>query len=197
MAAEEDFEVNARAIGDSTLFPEVPPTLTERIWFLRKGLGVNRYHQRYTSVKDTVGKHSAGVAGFLILMQLPGQLPSAELMAAAICHDLPECVTGDIPSPAKRAMGRDAKEALDQQEQSLLERYGFAHNLTSWEQRQLKLADCLDGLMFCTEERYRGNKEVEQVGDVYKGYIKELQGLSTKERVLGSIVIDLWEEAKR
>ncbi len=145
-------------------------TLEERIDFVRAGMGVQRYHQRYTHSIDTVGKHSAGVALWLILMN-GDKLPSAQLLAAALVHDLPEWVVGDIPAPAKRAMSSDARADLACVEDRVLKDHGFDYDLTDNEWRQLKLADYFDGLMFCVEEKRRGNREVFEVGEKYIDYL--------------------------
>jgi len=129
--------------------------LGDRLQFIRKGMGVRRYHTYHTHDTDTVGKHSAGVATFLILMN--EQMPRAELLAAALMHDIPEGTMGDIPSPAKKAMPPDAVIALAHEEKQMLIDRNLFFWLTESEVRQMKLADCFDGLMFCVEERRRGN----------------------------------------
>lgn len=172
-------------------------SLLDQIDFMRRGHGVNRYHQRYTAVTDTVGKHSAGVAGFLILLQEGGALPRAAALAAAIVHDLPECETGDIPAPAKRAMSPAARHSLSELEESLLRQHGFEYDLSEDEQRLLKLADYLDGLMFCVEEMRRGNREVSGVGDVYCSYIAQYMHLANaRERSVVQAVTNLWSKEK-
>ncbi len=146
-------------------------SIATRLKFIREGMSVRRYHQKNTIVTDSVGKHSAGVAMFLVLMN--DDLPSAALLAAALCHDLPECVVGDIPSPAKRAMSTAAQVALARTEQELLINNGLEYILAPEDWDQLKLADCFDGLMFCIEERRRGNTEICDIGDKYLEYIAQ------------------------
>lgn len=172
-------------------------TLADRIRFMRAGLNTRRYHQRYTAETDTVGKHSAGVAGFLLLMEAP-ELPSARLLAAAIVHDWPECVTGDIPSPAKKAWSRSARAELQRLEDELLQAHGFAHpgQLNADEERKLKMADIFDGLMFCIEEMNRGNREIETVGDTYHAYMKGLV-CEEKQDAIVQVLNELWEQVKR
>ena len=166
--------------------------LNDRIRFMRAGLNTRRYHQRYTAEIDTVGKHSAGVAGFLLLMYQPA-MPPAPLLAAAICHDWPEAVTGDIPSPAKRTWSADARNALSNLEDELLERHGFDYPLTDDQYRQLKLADVFDGMMFCIEEANRGNKEVQTVGDTYYSYMQQLTCLGEREELIRRALTHMWE----
>ena len=169
--------------------------VTDRIRFMRAGLGTRRYHQRYTAEIDTVGKHSAGVAGFILLMYQPG-LPPAELLAAAICHDLPEAVTGDIPSPAKRAWSDDAKASLEQLEWHLLDKHGFNYPLTEGWKRQLKMADIFDGTMFCIEELNRGNREIQTVGDTYLSYLHQQEWNTEREQLIARSLTTMWEELR-
>lgn len=161
--------------------------------FIRQGYAVGRYHQRHTAVRETVAAHSAGVAAFLILMN--DELPSNTLLAAALMHDVPEGVTGDIPSPAKRAMSEDAKQDLSMLEDSLLETNGLAYPLTDDEQRQLKIADCFDGLMFCIEELRRGNRVMVEVGDRYLSYIA-IQNKTKLEIEIMTTLIRWWNIEK-
>lgn len=170
-------------------------SIADRLSFIRSGMGVRRYHQVHTHAADTVGKHSAGVAMFLILMN--DTLPMAELLAAALCHDLPECVVGDIPSPAKRAMSMQAQADLAELENRLLRDnwIDYAMCLTAAEHEQLKLADCFDGLMFCIEERRRGNKEIIGIGDKYLEYIGQLDLTIARYAIEITAVLNQWWKA--
>ncbi len=160
--------------------------------FVRRGLAVRRYHQRYTAVVETVASHSAGVAMFLIMMN--EELPSGRLLAAALCHDLPEGVTGDIPSPAKRAMGVQAKDELDQYEHELLDKRNLVFTLTTDEHRQLKLADCLDGFAFCIEELRRGNRNIIEVGNRYREYLAACGTETVREAEVLMTLDRQWKE---
>lgn len=174
--------------------------LESRIDFVRAGMGVQRYHQRYTHVIDSVGKHSAGVALWLMLMN--EQLPSAQLLAAALVHDLPEWVTGDIPAPAKRVMSASARADLACEEDKQLKDNGFDYDLTENEERQLKIADYFDGLSFATEEMRRGNREIFEVGEKYIDYLYTLlyedSSRTPRERTtlieqnIFTILVDKW-----
>jgi len=168
--------------------------ISTRIEFARAGLGVRRYHQRYTAEIDTVGKHSAGVAVFLLLMNT--ELPSNRLLAAALTHDLPETITGDIPSPAKRDWAPMARQQLAEQETSLLMEAGLHYDLSEEEHRQLKLADCFDGLMFCIEERRRGNAQVNSVAQTYSNYLDAIDMKPLEEEIFITL-IQKWNEAQR
>lgn len=168
--------------------------MAQRLAYMRRGLSVARYHQYTTTGVDNVGKHSAGLALFLVLMN--DTLPRSELLVAALAHDLPEGEMGDVPSPAKKAWPESAKIALEIEETRLNTEAGLNHWLTSDEQRQLKLADCYDGLMFCIEERRRGNCEIKVVGDKYLQYISELpRSPNIRESELRNILEKWWKQA--
>lgn len=173
-----------------------PADMIDRLRFLRAGLGTRRYHQLYTAEVDTVGRHSAGVAGFILLIYGEG-LPPSTLLAAAICHDLPEAVTGDIPSPAKKSWTVSARATLEETEKHLLKKHGLDYDLSADEERVLKLADVFDGLMFCIEEVNRGNREVNTVGDTYASYLASLKLCGPRETRIANILNDMWQETKR
>ena len=144
--------------------------LRDRIWFMRRGMSVRRYHQHHLIDPENVGKHSAGVALFVNLVD-----PTArkEVIMYALTHDLGECVLGDIPAPTKKQLPRAALDAMNQIEDRALEGAGYEfHNLiTDDESLLVKLADTLDGLMFCIEELNRGNKFLEHAGCNYSEYL--------------------------
>lgn len=88
------------------------------------------------------------------------------LMQAALAHDAPEAITGDIPAPIKRESG-ELKRALD-----FLEEEWFVANCPDdWldslankfperDYALLKAADSIELLMFCVEERALGNTNI-------------------------------------
>lgn len=134
--------------------------------FLTYGAEVTRYHTVQTLQRETVGHHSHGVA--LICLVLDPNA-SANLLRAALVHDLAEQHTGDIPSPAKRQYG--IGQQVDELEQRLLAEYGFAMpNLTPAEARILKLADIAQGALFCVREMSLGNVRLRVVFDRYMVY---------------------------
>lgn len=147
-------------------------TLADTVSFMRSGLNVRRYHQRYTAEVDTVGKHSAGVACYVLLIDPKA---SADVIKAAVVHDLAECVVGDIPAPTKREFNAGAREQLASMEDRLLEVHGLDFDLNAQEWMLIKVADYLDGLSFCVEESLRGNRPgMAKVADTYIHYLEEL-----------------------
>lgn len=142
----------------------------------RAGGGVRRYHTYRVVCEDTVASHSWGVAVVLDMLYA-GQAP-AKLLRAALYHDVAEHVFGDIPSPAKRAFNSDE---LRKQEDKLMVEHSMFTVLSDWERFVLKVADILDGLIYCTEERERGNATLVSVWNTYHGYAKQKLDVEWKE----------------
>lgn len=164
------------------------------------GSGVKRFHTIPTVTENTVGQHSHGVAMFC--MMLEDGNPSAVLLMKALTHDLAEQYTGDVPSPAKRALG--VRKEFGEVEEQLLATVGFSIALTEREEVVLKLADCADGMMFCAKERMLGNRS-KMIKHAYKNYgtyvndiIQVLEPGEFKERVgrVFKAVAHIWKENK-
>jgi Predicted hydrolases of HD superfamily len=134
----------------------------------RNGGGVRRYHTHRVVCEDTVASHSWGVA-VLVDMLYGGSAP-AQVLRAALYHDVAEHVFGDIPSPAKRLFNN---EELRQREDQLMRDNGMFTILTDWERFVMKLADMLDGLTYCVEERERGNTTLIPIWNTYYVYIHD------------------------
>lgn len=140
--------------------------LDAKLKMITRSARVKRYHSEPVLHQQTVGEHTYGVLWF-ILMIANGRA-SAELLRAAVMHDMHEYITGDVPSPSKRLPG--VKEVFDGLEADIEmtvvgER---APILTAEEAWTLKTADCLDGLTFCAFELRLGNREIE---DCFRNYL--------------------------
>jgi 5'-deoxynucleotidase YfbR-like HD superfamily hydrolase len=111
---------------------------------LRSGL-VERWHTYGRALQQNIGEHSWSVALLVILLKPDA---SAELLRAAILHDVHEVVFGDVPSPTK------AKHAIISEIEDETERDFWRTNLlepitlTTNEQRLLKACDKLEALFF-------------------------------------------------
>lgn len=144
--------------------------MKQKIEFILNGADVVRYHTIRTLVTETVGHHSHQVA-LLTLMLKPEA--SRELLTAALLHDLAEHITGDLPSPSKRAYG--IGEQVSALEDKLLTEAGLSMpSMTPAERRTLKLADIAQGALFCSREIALGNTKLRLVFDRYMSYAHEM-----------------------
>lgn len=146
----------------------------ELMW---EGGNVKRYHTETTLRTDYVGHHSFNVA--CIIMHLRPDA-SAELLKAALMHDVGERRLGDMPAPAKRAMpdypgGDSFRTVFGRLEEEHMRAAGLEFpDLNSEEAWTLKLADALDGMRFCLQERRMGNRLIEPVWENFRTYAAEL-----------------------
>lgn len=118
---------------------------------------VIRFHTERMLTRQTVGSHSWRVATIITLVH-PN--PSANLLKAALFHDVAERWTGDIPSPAKwewETLKRGAIVSTSHVELVLKLPTG---QLTPEEQMWLKGADFLDLLLHLRDELSMGNSTV-------------------------------------
>lgn len=145
-------------------------TLFSRLNLILKGGHVVRFHTKPTLKEETVAEHSYLVAWLLTLV-LP-TTPRVELLLAALAHDLPEYVLGDLPSPAKKAMGLG--ELYRREEAALFESAGmpnYEDMLTREEAETLKFCDNLAGYLKCRYEMQLGNRTLSSVVVNYRAYI--------------------------
>jgi 5'-deoxynucleotidase YfbR-like HD superfamily hydrolase len=131
---------------------------------------VKRYHAKSTLKEETVAEHSYVVAWLVTLGS--NYRPSAALLLAALQHDVPECVLGDMPSPTKLSMNLGS--AFAAAEAGIFRDAGmpdFAESLTGSERALLKLADNLSGWLKCVHERQLGNTTLANTEANYRDYI--------------------------
>lgn len=152
---------------------------------LRKGGSVKRWHTISNAKEQTVAAHSWGVA--VIIMDLWPDSRAA-LLHAALLHDVPEQLIGDVPSPTKWAHPRLAKE-LDLAEESFWDTVGVKFPaLTMPERFQLKIADMLELLWYCIEEERLGNKNFKEVFVRGVSHIQEYDLCVKAKEMLDEIV---------
>lgn len=147
-------------------------SILERAHLARKAGRVTRYHTQTLLRSEDVATHTFGLMNLLVVMT--GGILRAELLMAALGHDMGEYATGDIPSPVKRAMSEEVRDNINFMEESaMLEIHYNAPmwKLSEWEQILLKAADNLDGLLKCIEEKRMGNYLIEEVGENYASYL--------------------------
>lgn len=141
--------------------------------FIYSGGASRRFHTCQILKEQDISAHSFGVAWCCELLTDGGA--SKSLIMAALVHDLAEHVVGDIPSPSKRAMG--VSEMFHIRELGVLQENGLGHyydNLTMGDELTLKVADMIDGMMFCLREFSFGNRHLIPVYGNFKKYALEV-----------------------
>jgi len=132
-----------------------------------------RYHITRTHAQQNIADHSFGVA-WLCMLFCDGK-PSAQLLIAALRHDIAEYAIGDIPSPTKRLLGDGFRESLGRIEEQHAEAYfGPAPILTDAEEKWLRLADAMECLLFCIREIRVGNSNMKVVFGRANGYVTDV-----------------------
>ena len=135
-----------------------PSTRRAQLEFIFNGAAVQRFHTTPPIRPQTDGARSFGVA-WLCWMLTEGHARQ-ELIMAALGHDLAEQFTGDLPAMIKRQATIGIQlDALEEEQRS---KAGLEFALTEDEQKVLDLADALEGMMFCVQERRLGNREAER-----------------------------------
>jgi 5'-deoxynucleotidase YfbR-like HD superfamily hydrolase len=155
-----------------------------QIDFIRLGGLVTRYHTKNTIQPNTVGHHSFGVAWMIYLLTQGSA--ETNLVYAALAHDLAEQVTGDISSPTKRKFPELAT-MVQLLEDETLESHGLFFQLSKDEARILKIADCLDGMLYCISEFEIGNKSIMEVYKRYEQYINAMTLNEHERSVFNSV----------
>ena len=128
----------------------------ERLRLAREGAEVDRCHSHPHARRYSVGHHSSGVAQIIILgwpVCHEGQLPSAELITAALFHDTEERILGDIPQPVATLF----KEQLLAANQRILDWLGTNPQLSPEEREWLHAADRLELFLWCIEQARDGD----------------------------------------
>lgn len=136
-----------------------PQHAEARARYVEDGGEVVRCHTFPTLRPQTVGQHSFGVAWWCA--ELSDGAPTADLLMAALAHDLPEAKFGDIPAPAKRTMSKEARLALELAEDDSMVAVGiplYTGRLTVQERNVLKLADYLELLAYTVREMALGSR---------------------------------------
>ena len=130
------------------------------VFLLRDAGAVKRSHTLRTLFERNVAEHSWGVA--MLVRQVYawadiGVPPPSRVLLAALCHDLSEYVTGDLPATAKRdypKLKAAANDATTIWEQDL----GLRYELTVAEQDLLLWCDRMEFALYALEEVTAGNR---------------------------------------
>ena len=136
-----------------------------------------RWSLMRSTVQENVQEHSHMVAvlahalGLVRREVFGGEADPEHLAAIALFHDMPEILTGDLPTPIKYH-SRSIKSAYDEVEDVAVEklldslpealRGAYRELLTAPERPEytlVKAADKLSAYLKCVEERRAGNRE--------------------------------------
>lgn len=136
---------------------------------------VTRWHTSRAFGQQTNADHSWGVA-MIITMLWPDA--SAALLKAALMHDLPERMTGDVPSHAKWNF-LPLKEAVKTMEENYWKRVSLKLPVLSEEEKkQLALADQIEALMFLSVTA--SETEVKNATEILASNINTMQQVGTR-----------------
>ena len=140
---------------------------------------INRWGLMRNTFQENIQEHSHMVAVLAHALAVirrdvfGGDADPGLAAAAALYHDAPEIITGDMPTPVKYSSPtlRDAYKALETESvrcmtgllpdelSEELSPFISGELLTAEEKRLLKAADRLSALIKCTEEQRSGNHE--------------------------------------
>lgn len=146
-----DHTPNARQ-GDSSMN-------FEKLRLLRAAGRVERMHVQPTARQQTVGEHTYGV---LCLIDFVAPEMTMKLWRAALYHDAPEAITGDVPATAKWRFPH-LNRSLDIVEVRIKEDCDLDIDLSDKEYTVLKFCDTMELVLFSIEEAERGDKNTIRV----------------------------------
>lgn len=173
--------------------PAAARALRAKLLFARMGGETKRFHTQQVLRENTVAQHSHGVA--MLCWMITDGNASSNLLMAALSHDLAEQQMGDLPAPAKRK--HPFLKQFDAVENDVLIEAGFGFSLTTCEQNTLKIADCLDGLLYLWRERTLGNKALQGVFNNFLMYAEGRIQLRTPAAYILGEILQLWKEANQ
>jgi 5'-deoxynucleotidase YfbR-like HD superfamily hydrolase len=125
----------------------------ERLRYMRRVARVARVHTHPTIRTQTVGEHTFNV---LALIDFVNPEASIDLWRAALWHDAPEGITGDVPSTAKWRFPI-LEDGLKEAESAVKAQYGMIATLTMEQAKILKFCDLMELAIFAIEEVDHGD----------------------------------------
>ena len=159
--------------------------MVDWINIVSQGAAVKRFHTVPTISNETVGEHSFSVA--MLCIALTNGKASADLIKAALFHDLAEQHTGDSPATSKWANPM-LKTVLQAMEESFEEKHGLSVELPDRDKLVLKWADMLALLLYCKQQRELGNKNMNVIFSRGVEYLSNLDRLQEGQVVLNWLV---------
>lgn len=125
---------------------------------------VKRFHTVDLLVPETTGHHVANVCTILCWMCYP-RYPSINVFRAAVLHDAPELLTGDVPAPAKWANHKleDQLRVSEERFWDDIEWMPYDYELSDKEKAVVKFADMADLCLKCIYEKQLGNRTIQEI----------------------------------
>lgn len=125
---------------------------------------VRRYHTKRVHQSQTVADHAWGVAMLITLLHPE---PSANLLKAALLHDVAEVITGDVPYTAKEAYAslKAACRDAEQEVEKFFRVREYMAGITFEEMQWLKAADMLELVLYGMSEIRMGNTTMCEIYD--------------------------------
>lgn len=150
------------------------PHHQEQIAAMIRAGDVKRYHALFTVQEQTVAAHSWRVA--VLVRVLLEHDCNERVLWAALTHDFGEYITGDMPADIKMKLGVGLK--MEEMENQVLRTLSLDDprglELTPLEKKALRVADCIDGLLFCNRELSLGNLSIVHVKERYMMYLQDI-----------------------
>lgn len=147
--------------------------MLEQLKLVLDGGHVVRFHTKPTIKEETVAEHSYLVA-WLIALMMGKDVPRGELLLAALQHDLPEHILGDMPSPTKKGLGLG--DMFREKEQLIYAKAGmpdYEAMLDDSEAELLKFCDNMAGYLKCRYEASLGNRQLHGIALRYQEYLRD------------------------
>jgi 5'-deoxynucleotidase YfbR-like HD superfamily hydrolase len=148
---------------------------------LRNFAATIRAHTKRVLKPQTVAEHSYHVA--MLCWKLCDREPSAELLKAALFHDLAESYTGDVPANVKWA-SPTIKAELERLEGEFEKEHHLYLPLRPEDEKILKWADALELMWYCVDEMNLGNRFVD---DMYSNINNHMDTLPPIKNGIGEL----------
>lgn len=131
----------------------MPFTPDQLMQVVRTASYLKRFHTIPSTEYQTVAHHTWNM---MALVQVLWPQCRKELLLAALYHDIPEVMTGDVPAPFKWA-NPEVAGMLHAAEEKMLKELGVHVELTESEKRMLAIADTLELVLYSHEQAAMGN----------------------------------------
>lgn len=131
-----------------------------RLKLMRSAARVGRFHTVPTIRGQSVGEHTFGVIAILFEIAEDDKEFCMDVLRVALRHDVPETITGDVPSPAKW-LYPEVEIALRVAESEIENNYqlkGLA--LLPRQVQMIKFSDLLELAIYSIEELDMGNRHM-------------------------------------